>query len=405
MVDLGVAVAGLKLKNPVIVAAGEASMSFAQMKQCVDSGAGAVIAKSATSNQEVIDSLWLSRFAILDEKRELCRGNIPRAFSLYGRSGMMPFSDEWVETVVRSHQYASEHGSMVIGSVVSSLDLKPTVEFVKKLEDAGIPAIEIDAGCPHGKQFERTEKFILADEPDINARITQAISEAVSIPVFVKLTPLQRDLVATTEAVLDAGASAVTVHNRYLSLAVNIETAAPYILSESGIGGPWMAPITCREIAQIHKAFPELPIMGNNGVYDWLEVVQFIMSGATAVQTLSSIMLRGYSAISEMITGLERFMDRKGYKSIQDMIGLAVRNSISYQEAYKIKAKAMIDRDLCINCGICHERCWYERTRIVNGVVEVTEDCIGCRICEAVCPIPGAIVVRPADGLRGRLDF
>ncbi|MBI2304904.1 MAG: tRNA-dihydrouridine synthase [Chloroflexi bacterium] len=399
MVDLRVNFAGLEFKNPIIVASAEPTNSVAHIKSCVDAGAGGVIVKTLTDSQAMMTLTQHSRYAILNERGELCQGRIPRSYTFYSRSGFIPEPwHEWRPKLAEAQAYAQERGAQVIGSV-GALEPEAWPEIAAMAEGAGLKMLELNFGCPHPSQMGETKTGMLIGQDEaLAAEITASVTRAVSIPVIVKLTPQVADMGAMARAVHQAGAAGVTVSNRFVAFAVDIETGRPYIDGRAGVGGPWVKPITLRWVSEIHSALG-LPIAGSNGIYDWRDAVEFIMSGATVMEVCSVIMLKGFQAITTMLERLAAFMERKGYRTIEDMRGLATRAILSYGELLSLpKRRAVIDYGLCRDCKLCYRSCWYEAMDLQNGkVVTRPGNCIGCELCLSVCPVPEAIRLVPGQ--------
>jgi len=49
------------------------------------------------------------------------------------------------------------------------------------------------------------------------------------------------------------------------------------------------------------------------------------------------------------------------------------------------KEKAVIDPDLCTQCGICINSCFYNALSLEDDRI-IVEDCWGCGVCSCVCP-------------------
>jgi len=144
---------------------------------------------------------------------------------------------------------------------------------------------------------------------------------------------------------------------------------------------------------------PDFPIFGSNGPCDWEDMVRFHMAGASAVEFCSIIMARGYGVIKQIVQGLNSFLDRKGYKSVRDIIGVAARAAYGYSELYTLPEyheKSVIDQDLCIRCGLCSDVCWYDAIQTdEEGVASSIEaKCKGCYNCMDVCPVPRCITMK-----------
>ena len=107
--------------------------------------------------------------------------------------------------------------------------------------------------------------------------------------------------------------------NRFLGFAVDIERGVPYTGGWAAVGGPWISPLTLRWVAQCHRDC-RLPILGSNGAADWADAVEFLMAGATAVQLVGRFMLDGPDLIPRLLSELSAFMERKSYRSVQELV-------------------------------------------------------------------------------------
>jgi len=124
------------------------------------------------------------------------------------------------------------------------------------------------------------------------------------------------------------------------------------------------------------------------------EIIEYIMLGATTVQSCTAVMWNGYQIIPKILKDLDDWMDAKGYKSFDEIRGIALSHIASVEELAKLPAKqAYIDPDKCTSCGICKKVCFYraieegENSYMVNKT-----DCDGCGLCQQMCPT-GAIIL------------
>ena len=364
MADLSVEIAGVKFKNPVWLSSSEVTENFEKMKRGFDMGAGAVVAKSYTNSREYREATEIARYAILGENRRQVYGrDVPKLYTNYCRTGIGPIDeteDVWFEELEKTLKYAKQCDGQVVGSVFGSTDAQEMARLAKKMEDIGIPMIELDLACPQGEELH--DKGGIVKTSSLYVDITKTVVDNVSIPVFPKLSPQQADLAVTTQAVKEVGAAGVTCHNRFLGFMVDIDKAEPIISGWAGVGGPWMLPVSLRWVSKIYADAPNFPILGSSGAYDWEDVVRFLMSGASAIEFCSTIMTKGYWVVGKAIEGLNAFMDAKGYRSVRDIIGIATKASHTYEEMHTLpgyKQQSSIDHDKCIHCGKCFEICWY----------------------------------------------
>jgi len=123
--DLSVEIAGVTLKNPFMLSAAEPTESFDKMKRAIDMGAGAVVAKSYSSGQEMKRQTDIAKYAVLGYDRRPAYGkDIPKFFTFSCRTGMIQMpEDDWMEELRKTQQYAQKFDAEVIGSVAG----QPTI--------------------------------------------------------------------------------------------------------------------------------------------------------------------------------------------------------------------------------------------------------------------------------------
>lgn len=392
MANLGIDFCGVEFKNPIAAASAEPTLNADNMKKCIDAGAGSVIAKTMTDSPAMRELTTRAKWRFLNEKHEVCHGKVPRGFSLYSRSGLaIEQPEEFMKEITETVRYAEENKAVVIGSI-GSTEIDGWVELAKQMEGGGVPLLELNFGCPHPKLMPGVRTGMnVGQDFNYGCEITAAVSKAVQVPIIIKVTPQVTDLVQFSGMLKDAGAKAVTLTNRFIGFVPDIETGKPMIYGKAGVGGPWTKPLTLRWINEVRKAFgDQLPITGTNGAYDWRDAVSFIMSGASIVQMCSAVMCYGYSWLEKQVDGLDKFMDEKGYKTIDDMLGIATDACIEYSEMPA--EKATVDEEMCVNCGMCLRACFSEAMQQGEEKVFVKEEnCVGCGGCYSVCPVKGTI--------------
>ena len=392
MADLSIDFCGVNFKNPIAAASAEPTLNADNMKKCIDTGAASVIAKTMTDSPAMRELTTRAKWRFLNEKHEVCHGKVPRGFSLYSRSGLaIEQPKEFMKEITETVRYAEKNNAVVIGSI-GSTEIDGWVELAKQMEGGGVPLLELNFGCPHPKLMPGVRTGMnVGQDFNYGCEITAAVSKAVKVPVIIKVTPQVTDLVQFSGMLKDAGAQAVTLTNRFIGFVPDIETGKPMIYGKAGVGGPWTKPLTLRWINEVRKAFgDELYITGTNGAYDWRDVVSFIMSGAHIVQMCSAVMCYGYSWLEKQVEGLETFMDEKGYKTIDDILGIATDACIEYSEMPA--EKATVDEEMCVNCGMCLKACFSDAMQQGEEKAFVKEEnCVGCGGCYSVCPVKGTI--------------
>jgi dihydroorotate dehydrogenase (fumarate)/dihydropyrimidine dehydrogenase (NAD+) subunit PreA len=234
---------------------------------------------------------------------------------------------------------------------------------------------------------QHKEGIQIGQDAQFASEVIKTVTDAVSIPIVAKLTPQVNDLAEMARLMKTNGAAGVTVSNRYVGFAVDIDTAKPQLSGWAGVGGPWMKPLTLRWISKLHYEMEKLPISGSNGIFDWRDVVEFLMSGATAVQICSVLLVKGFDYIQDVVTGLERFLAEKGYGSVKEIIGIAARSALHHDEILKLgRFRSTIDEQKCISCGKCVTSCMFGAIEALDDRYIVNDRCAGCELCFSICP-------------------
>jgi dihydropyrimidine dehydrogenase (NAD+) subunit PreA len=164
-----------------------------------------------------------------------------------------------------------------------------------------------------------------------------------------------------------------------------------------------------------------LPISGIGGIQTWRDAAEFIALGATSVQVCTAVMHYGFRIVEDLIDGLDGYLDDKGYASVDDLRGRAVRAFTEWGDLdmnYKVVAR--IDEAACIGCDLCFVACrdaavacihLPERSPTASApgagaarrpAPHIDEPaCIGCNLCSHVCPVDGCITMVAIDEGKG----
>jgi len=288
------------MKNPTMLAAGILGNTAASLNWAARSGAGAVVTKSFGLNPNkgyanpttvevtggVINAIGLSNPGVDNFKVELEKLNksVPAIASLYGAN-----PEEFSEIAAR----------------------------VEGLVDA----LELNVSCPHAMGGCGSA---IGQDPDLTAEIVRSVKKSVKIPVFVKLTPNVTDIVEIARYAENAGADALTMINSLgPGMRIDIETGNPILKNRfGGLSGPAVKPIAVRCVFDVYDSV-DIPIIGVGGIRDYKDVLEFLYAGASCVQIGTSIMYEGMDIFEKILNGLERFMDERGYESVNEMVGIA----------------------------------------------------------------------------------
>jgi dihydropyrimidine dehydrogenase (NAD+) subunit PreA len=290
--------------------------------------------------------------------------------------------------------------------------------IVKRVEETGADGIELNFGCPHGMS-ERGMGSAVGQVPEYIEMVARWCKQNTRMPVIVKLTPNISDIRRPARAAKAGGADAVSLINTINSITgVNLDTFAPEptidgMGSHGGYCGPAVKPIALSMVSEIARD-PEthgLPISAIGGIATWRDAAEFMALGAGNVQVCTAAMVFGFKIVKEMIDGLERWMDEKGYSRLDDFVGRAVPHVTDWQYLnLNYVTKARINQDLCIKCGRCHIACEDTSHQAITHIVAgrrhfevIDAECVGCNLCVEVCPVENCITMEALQ--PGALDM
>lgn len=306
----------------------------------------------------------------------------------------------------------------VVVSLMVPCEEKSWKRILPLVEDTGADGVELNFGCPHGMS-ERGMGSAVGQVPEYIEMVTRWCKQYTRMPVIVKLTPNITDIRYPARAAKAGGADAVSMINTINSIiSVDLDQMAPNPTvggkgTHGGYCGPAVRPIALNMVAEVARDpdMAGLPISGIGGVETWRDAAEFLALGAGNVQVCTAAMVHGFRIVEEMQEGLSRWMDEKGYRSVDDIIGRAVPRVTDWQHLnLNYVAKAVIDQDACIKCGRCYIACedtsHQAITATKNGARHfevIPEECVGCNLCVSVCPVENCITMEQlTDGVDPR---
>jgi len=180
----------------------------------------------------------------------------------------------------------------------------------------GIDALEINISCPNVK----SGGVSFGVDPEASAEVICAVREKTRKPLIVKLSPNVTDIVCIAEAVVAAGASAISLINTITGMAIDIHSRRPVLGNiTGGLSGPAIKPIALRMVWQV-AGVVNVPVIGIGGIATAGDALEFIIAGATAVQ-VGTANFTNPGVTMEIIDGIQSFLDQQGIGHVSELIG------------------------------------------------------------------------------------
>lgn len=418
MADLKINFAGIKSPNPFWLASAPPTNSGAQIHRAFEYGWGGAVWK--TIGAPVL--------------------NVSNRYGAWHYGGQKMLAINNVELIsdrplevnlqeIRDVKRNWPDRAVVVSAMVES-NPQAWRDIIMQIEDTGADGIELNYGCPHGMS-ERGMGAAVGQVPEYCEQITRWVMDVAKIPVIVKLTPNVSSVVPPAHAAIAAGANALSLINTINSIvAVDLDTLAitPNIGGKGGHGGyagPAVKPIALNMLSSLgvdeRVIKSGVPISGMGGISTWKDAAEFLLLGATSLQVCTAVMHYGFRIIEDLCDGLSSWMDSKGFRTIDDVVGKSLHRISDFKDFdLSFRAVARIDPDKCIQCNLCYVACNDTAHQCIdlvdssgnlvqpysydvrsNGKLEAVstrpqpvvreDDCVGCRLCHNVCPVEDCI--------------
>lgn len=299
MADISTSFVGLRLQSPIILGSSGLTRNLDKVQKMVEAGAGAVILKSLFEEQIEAYAASLQQESDYTEAAEY--------IGHYARS----------EEVQRYLDTIAQHKKVLSVPVIASINCYKSnswVDFAQKIAAAGADALEVNImSLDTNVQSEPTKTEMRYVE------LVAALKKCIHIPIIVKLSRYHTSLPALVEQFRLAGASAVTLFNRSHQPDIDLdreELCAGDIFSHAGDFTE-----TLRFTGLITNLVPLMEISASTGIYTWEEVAKSLLAGAQTTQMCTVLYKQGAVAISNALTALGMWMDKRGYRSIDELRG------------------------------------------------------------------------------------
>ncbi len=294
---------GLKLANPVMTASG----TFGYGTECVDlcdiQRLGAIVCKATTL-----------------KPRE---GN-PQPRLAEVESGLLNaigLQNIGVERVIKEKAPIWAGWKVPVIVNIAAETFTDYAEIASKLNRvAGVSALELNISCPNVS----AGCMEFGAEPKQAAKVTSIVRAATTLPLLVKLTPNTADIVAVAQAVVSAGADAVSLINTLKGMSVDIYKRRPMLGNiTGGLSGPVIKPVALAMVYKVAGAV-KVPVIGCGGISTAEDALEFIMAGASAIQVGTACLVNPKAPL-EILEGIEKFMTDEGITGIKELVGIARR--------------------------------------------------------------------------------
>ena len=297
--DIGINIAGLKFKNPVMTASG--TFGYAQeFESLIDlNRLGAIIVKGISLKPE--------------------KGNPPPRIveTPCGMLNAIGLENIGLDIFLKEKlPFLMTLSTQIIVNIWGK-KVEDYAELAACLDVAkGVAGIEVNISCPNisagGMAFGIDEKAAY--------EVVKAVRLKTTKPVIVKLSPNVTDIVKIARSVEYAGADALSLINTITGMAIDIETRRPKLANiTGGLSGPAIKPVALRMVWQTAQN-ASIPIIGVGGIMTAEDALEFLIAGACAIQVGTANFVNPRATI-EIIDGITAFLKKNNIEKVTDIIG------------------------------------------------------------------------------------
>lgn len=298
---LSILLAGIPLRNPVVLAAGTCGYGL-EMADVLDlRGVGAVITKSITPEPREGNQPW----RIIGTDRGMLN-----AIGL-ANIGLDAFVADKLPRI-----------PAIPAGVFVSLAGHSIDDYLKGVSalDGRVAAIELNVSCPN-----TSDGLVFGEDPAMLTRLMAVLRPSVkSSRLIVKLSPNAPSIVRMAQAAIAAGADAISLINTFTALAIDVESRRPVIANgTAGLSGPGTHPIAVRmtwDVYRLAAREAKVPILAYGGIMKWQDAAELILAGATAVG-MGTALFVDPGLVPKVVGGLEQWRRRQGVGSISELTG------------------------------------------------------------------------------------
>lgn len=295
---LAVEIAGLKLKNPIMVASGTFGYGTEYSPYIDLNKLGAIVTKGLSLKPK--------------------SGN-PTPRIIETPSGMLNaigLQNVGIDAFIKDKLPFTRQFDLPVIANFFGNTLEEYGEAAKKLSDCdGVHALEVNISCPNVKEGG----IVFGTDPKAADSVISLVRESTNLPVIAKLSPNVTDITVMARAVENAGADAVSLINTITGMAIDVRTRRPKLANiTGGLSGPAIRPVAVRMVWQVANSV-KLPIIGIGGIMAAEDALEFIIAGATAVQVGTANFVNP-TATMDIVDGLEKFLAENNISDIRELI-------------------------------------------------------------------------------------
>ncbi len=298
-VDLSVNIAGLEMKNPVMVASGTFGYGSEYAEQMDIDRLGAIVVKGIC--MDAWDGNKPSRMVEVP-------GGLVNAIGLQG-PGVAGFDEKYMP-------FLRQHDVPVIVNIWGR-SLEEYGEVAAAFEDVeGVSGLELNISCPNVKEGG----IAFGTNPTMTADVVAHVRKNTTLPLIVKLSPNVPNIAEFAKIAEAEGSDALSLINTLPAMVIDVETRKPVLSNViGGLSGSAIHPVAVKLVWEAAKAV-KIPVIGMGGIMRAEDAIEFMIAGAAAVAVGTANFIDPVASLN-VIDGIAAYMKRHGMSSVSELTG------------------------------------------------------------------------------------
>ena len=297
--DMRTEIAGIRMKNPVMVASGTFGYG-PEYADLVDlNSLGAIVVKGICADA------WEGN----DVPRMIeVRGGLINAIGLQG-----PGVDGFVETYM---PFLRQFDTPVLVNIWGR-DAAEYEDVAARFNDVpGIAGLELNISCPNVKEGG----IAFGTDLTMASDLISCVRKRTRLPLIPKLAPNVPQVGLFAKAAEEAGADAISLINTLPAMVIDIETRRPVLANKvGGLSGPAVHPVAVKQVWEAAQAV-SIPIIGMGGIETAEDALEFVIAGATAV-AVGTATFTDPTTVTRVIDGMAAYLARHALSTIGELVG------------------------------------------------------------------------------------
>lgn len=303
-VNLNTKYLGLQLKNPLVVSACPLTQKLDALKEMEAAGAAAVVMPSLFEEQIEHDALEITK------AQEFGTESFAESLTFF------PEQDDYRAGPDSYLEFIGKAKASLSIPVIASLNGTSQggwVRYAKLMQDAGADALELNI------YFIAANLDMTADQVEQQyLDLVAAVKKSVSIPLAVKVGPYFSSMGNMAKRLAGAGADGLVLFNRFLQPDIDLDDLE--ITPQLELSNRYELLKPLRWMAILHGRI-EASLALTGGLHESSDMAKALLAGADVGMVASVLYKQGIGHIGEILAGLEKWMEKKEYESVEQLRG------------------------------------------------------------------------------------